>query len=75
MPVYAGFTPAETRAALRRKAEPSYQGTFTGVRRYVLQTFATSTSARMKQRVSRFMSGTLCPLCQGRRLKPEAPSP
>ena len=26
VPVYAGFTPAETRAARRRKAEPSYQG-------------------------------------------------
>src|SRR5581483_7962797 len=29
VPVYAGFTPAETRAALRRKEEPSYMGTFT----------------------------------------------
>src|SRR5579863_1172181 len=36
VPVYAGFTPAETRAALRRKEEPSYMGTFTGVKRYVL---------------------------------------
>src|ERR1700709_2668940 len=31
VPVYAGFTPAETRAALKRKLEPSYMGTFTGV--------------------------------------------
>src|SRR6201996_1540494 len=35
VPVYAGFTPAETRRALKRKMEPSYQGTFTGVRKYV----------------------------------------
>ena len=28
-----GFTPAETRAALRRKMEPSYMGTFTGARK------------------------------------------
>jgi excinuclease ABC subunit A len=34
VPVYAGFTPAETRRALKRKMEPSYQGTFTGVRKY-----------------------------------------
>ena len=71
-PVYAGFTPAETRAALRRKMEPSYQGTFMGARRYVLHTFATTQSATMKRRVSRFMTGTVCPACQGKRLKREA---
>jgi excinuclease ABC subunit A len=72
VPVYAGFTPAETRAALRRKVEPSYQGTFTGVRKYVLHTFATTQSALMKKRVSRYMVGGLCPACHGKRLKPEA---
>ena len=69
VPVYAGFTPAETRAALRRKAEPSYQGTFIGARKYVLQTFATTQSALMKKRVARFMVGSPCPLCHGKRLK------
>ncbi|MBS81217.1 excinuclease ABC subunit UvrA [Variovorax sp.] len=72
VPVYAGFTPAETRAALRRKLEPSYQGTFMGARKYVLHTFATTQSALMKNRVSRFMSGASCPACQGKRLKAEA---
>ncbi len=72
VPVYAGYTPAETRRALRRKEEPSYQGTFTGVRKYVLQTFATTQSALMKRRVQRFMSGTLCPACHGKRLKRDA---
>ncbi|MDM0117880.1 excinuclease ABC subunit UvrA [Variovorax sp. J22R133] len=72
VPVYAGFTPAETRVALRRKMEPSYQGTFTGARRYVLHTFATTQSALMKKRVSRFMIGTVCPTCDGKRLKREA---
>lgn len=71
-PVYAGFTPAETRAALRRKTEPSYMGTFTGARRYVLHTFATTQSALMKKRVARFMTGATCPVCDGRRLKREA---
>ncbi len=69
VPVYAGFTPAETKAALRRKAEPSYQGTYMGARRYVLHTFATTQSALMKKRVSRYMIGGLCPLCEGKRLK------
>ena len=71
-PVYAGFTPAETRAALRRKAEPSYQGTFTGARRYVLHTFATTQSALMKKRVARFMASHVCRVCDGKRLKREA---
>jgi excinuclease ABC subunit A len=72
VPVYAGFTPKETRAALRSKMEPSYMGTFTGARAYVLQTFATTQSALMKKRVARFMTGSACPLCHGKRLKREA---
>lgn len=72
VPVYAGFTPAETRAALKRKQEPSYMGTYTGARRYVLHTFATTQSALMRKRVSRYMQGKLCPACDGKRLKPEA---
>ncbi|MES3033524.1 MAG: excinuclease ABC subunit UvrA [Gemmatimonadota bacterium] len=68
VPVYAGFTPAETRAALKRKREPSYIGTFVGARKYVLDTFATTQSALMKKRVSRFMTSTPCPTCDGRRL-------
>ena len=72
VPVYPGFTPAETRSALKRKTEPAYMGTFTGARRYVLHTFATTQSALMKKRVSRFMTGAPCPVCGGRRLKREA---
>lgn len=72
VPVYAGLTPRETRLALKRKQEPSYQGTFTGARRYVLQTFAGTQSALMKKRVSQYMVGSACPTCEGKRLKPEA---
>ena len=61
VPVYAGFTPKETRAALRRKMEPSYQGTFTSAKRYVLHTFATTHSPLMKKRVSQYMLSTECP--------------
>src|SRR6188508_1846727 len=69
VPVYAGYTPAETKRALKRKEEPSYQGTFTGARKYVLQTFATTQSAMMKRRVQQFMLGSECPVCHGKRLK------
>ena len=44
VPVYAGYEPHEVRRALKRKEEPSYMGTFTGARRYVLHTFATTQS-------------------------------
>ncbi len=72
VPVYAGFTPAETKAALKAKTEPSYQGTYMGARKYVLHTFASTQSALMKKRVSRYMIGGLCPVCDGKRLKREA---
>ncbi|WP_300627906.1 excinuclease ABC subunit UvrA [Pseudomonas sp.] len=68
VPVYAGFTPAQIRDALKRKLEPSYQGTFSGARRYILHTFAHTQSALMKKRVSQFMQGSACPLCEGKRL-------
>lgn len=71
-PVYAGFTPKETRAAVRSKMEPSYQGTFIGARKYILQTFANTQSALMKRRVARFLTGVDCPACHGKRLKPQA---
>ncbi|MGY2210170.1 excinuclease ABC subunit UvrA [Pseudomonas pergaminensis] len=68
VPVYAGFTPAQTRDALKHKVEPSYQGTFVGARRYILHTFTHTQSALMKKRVSQFMQGSACPLCDGKRL-------
>ncbi|HUS05212.1 MAG TPA: hypothetical protein VMZ52_02880, partial [Bryobacteraceae bacterium] len=72
VPVYAGFTPAETRQALKRKEAPSYQGTFTGVRRYVLHTFAKSESALTRKRVSKYLLSTECSLCHGKRLRRES---
>lgn len=72
VPVYAGFTPKETREALRRKTEPSYQGTFTSAKRHVLHTFANTQSPLMKKRVAQFMLSQECPLCHGKRLRVES---
>jgi excinuclease ABC subunit A len=72
VPVYAGYDADEVRRALKRKEEPSYMGTFTGARRYVLQTFATTQSALMKKRVSRYLVSTDCATCGGKRLRKEA---
>ena len=72
VPVYAGYTPQETRRALKRKEEPSYQGTFTSAKRHVLQTFANTQSALMKKRVAQFLVNDDCPLCHGKRLRRES---
>lgn len=72
VPVYAGYDLKEVQRALRRKEEPSYQGTFTGARRYIMETFANTTSAMMKKRASQFMLSAECSACHGKRLKPEA---
>jgi excinuclease ABC subunit A len=72
VPVYAGFTPKETQQALKRKMEPSYQGTFTSAKRHVLHTFATTHSALMKKRVAQYMLSAECSLCHGKRLRVEA---
>ncbi|WP_438284025.1 excinuclease ABC subunit A [Pseudomonas alabamensis] len=72
VPVYAGLTPEQTRKALKQKLEPSYQGTFTGARRYVMHTFMHSQSALMRKRVGQYLQASPCPQCDGKRLKREA---
>jgi excinuclease ABC subunit A len=72
VPVYAGFTPAETRQALKRKEPPSYQGTFTGVKPYLLHTFANTQSALTRKRVLQYLISTECSLCYGKRLRRES---
>jgi excinuclease ABC subunit A len=70
--VYPGFSPKETQQALRRKMEPGYMGTFTGARRHVMHSFATTQSAMMKKRAARYMLSSVCPVCDGKRLRREA---
>ncbi|MGW6217595.1 ABC transporter [Streptomyces sp. NPDC055109] len=72
VPVHSRLTLSEARAAIEAGVEPSYQGTFVGARRYVLNTFANTKSASMKRRVAQFLDAALCPSCHGKRLKPEA---
>src|SRR4051812_30834825 len=72
VPVYAGYTPAETRTALKRSEEPSYRGNFSSAKRYVLSTFATTETASIKKRVSRYMVSADCPACDGKRLRRES---
>jgi excinuclease ABC subunit A len=72
VPVYAGYDPHETRRALKRREEPSYMGTFTSARRYLLHAFATTESDLIRRRVSRYLVSQACPECGGKRLRREA---
>ena len=72
VPVYAGYSIAEVRRAIRKKETIDYMGTFTSAKRYVMHTFANSPSAAMRRRVERFMVSSDCPLCHGKRLRREA---
>ncbi len=49
-----------------------YQGRWTGVREYVLETFATTRSAPIRRRLRGYLDASPCPVCGGRRLRPEA---
>jgi len=72
VPVYPGYSPEETQRARKRKEEPNYMGTFTSARRHVFHSFANTQSAQMKKRAMQYMLSTECPLCHGKRLRPES---
>jgi excinuclease ABC subunit A len=72
VPVYAGYTADEVRRAIKRREPMDYQGTFTGAKRYVLHTFATTESPAIRRRVSQYLVSGECPLCRGKRLRREA---
>jgi excinuclease ABC subunit A len=46
-----------------------YQGTYSSARRLLLKTYA---SEHGRQRAERFMTSTICPVCDGRKLRPES---
>jgi excinuclease ABC subunit A len=72
VPVYAGFEADEVKRAIRRKDEPSYMGTFTSAERYVLHTFANSSSPHLRRRAAAHLVSSDCPECDGKRLRKEA---
>ena len=72
LPVHSRLTLAEAQEAIAAGAEPTYSGTFVGARKYVLDTFANTKSAAMKRRVAEFLTVAPCPICQGKKLRPEA---
>lgn len=69
VPVYPDYTYEQTQNAIKNSEDPSYMGTFSSAKRFVLQSFATTQSPRTKKRVSQFMQISQCPTCQGKKLK------
>ncbi|MEW2547020.1 excinuclease ABC subunit UvrA [Streptomyces sp. NPDC047002] len=49
-----------------------YQGTFMSAERYVMRAFSESKSPATRRRVARYLESAECPVCGGRRLRPEA---
>lgn len=49
-----------------------YQGTYMSARRYVMKTFADSKSPTLRAKAERFLISAPCPVCEGRRLRPES---
>lgn len=72
VPVYRDYDRAQTQAAIDNQEKPSYMGTYVSARRFVLDSFATTTSQRTKNRVSRFMQISTCSDCEGKKLKRES---
>jgi len=72
VPIFRDLSPSEVRAAVAAGDEASYMSTFLGVKRYVLDTFANSKSARMREKAATFMVSVQCPECDGKKLKPDA---
>ncbi|MDO4918005.1 excinuclease ABC subunit UvrA [Kocuria sp.] len=70
--VYRGLSPDETRRAQKDGVPATYQGTFVGARRYVLDTFANAKSPSTKKRVSQYLTSEQCPECHGKKIKAEA---
>lgn len=72
VPVYGGYTAAEVKRAIRNREDPDYHGNFSSAKRWVMHTFANTQNAHIKQRVSRYLISSECPLCDGKRLRRES---
>ncbi|MFG1998236.1 ATP-binding cassette domain-containing protein [Spirillospora sp. NPDC048911] len=49
-----------------------YQGTYSSAKRLVLRAYAESKSESRRKKAAEFLVSTVCPVCGGRRLRPEA---
>nr|WP_299039754.1 excinuclease ABC subunit UvrA [uncultured Psychrobacter sp.] len=71
VPVYPEYSLEQTRAAIDKGEKPNYMGTYISAKNFILQSFTTTQSSRVKKRVSQFMQISVCPECHGKKLKKE----
>jgi len=69
VPVFPEYDSARTLEAIENGEEPRYMGTFASAKHFILNSFATTQSQRTKKRVSQFMQISICPDCEGKKLK------
>ncbi len=72
VPVYPEYNLEQTRQALEQGEKPNYMGTYISARNFILKSFTTTQSSRVKKRVSQFMQISVCPECHGKKLKKES---
>ena len=72
VPVYPEYSLEQTRAAIDKGEKPNYMGTYISAKNFILQSFTTTQSPRIKKRVSQFMQISVCPECHGKKLKKES---
>lgn len=69
VPVYSEYNIQQVRAAIEEEEKPSYMGTYVSAKNFILHSFATTQSPLTKKRVSQFMQISVCPDCNGKKLK------
>lgn len=71
VPIFVGLTAEQRKAAIAAKSEPAYTGTYTSVKKYLLQSYSGGKES-VRKRLSRFVTVAPCALCQGKRLNQDA---
>lgn len=72
VPVYPGLNHEEIREAAEAGRRPDYMGNYMGARMQLLQAYASAEDAARRKRLEPYLVVSPCPLCHGKRLKPEA---
>ncbi|RFU41491.1 excinuclease ABC subunit UvrA [Actinomadura logoneensis] len=54
------------------RTQGTYKGTFHSAKRLVLRAYAESKSEKRRQKAESFMTSAVCPVCHGKRLRPES---
>lgn len=71
VPIFAGLTAEEAREEIKKGRKPTYNGTFIGARKYVMDNLADTSEAKRK-RLALFVTSSVCPVCHGKRLSAPA---